>query len=125
MATKHPNYYEMSYEELGEHLDRHHQTILENRAWLREHRGKENLDEEIEREEAIAKARGHFNVISRLRTAHSIAREFENSKQIAVLRGRITQETYERMLQDIGVPFIKGKPIVSSGSVSRAEGIKA
>lgn len=121
--AKTPNYYEMSLEDLDKASDKHHQVILENRAWLRENRGKHNVEEELEREMAVAEAHAHFNVISRLRTAHKTKLEFDASQQMAALRGRISEETYQSMLQDIGVPFIEGDAKVSGGSVKKNESV--
>lgn len=118
------NYYGMSLEELDKACDKQHQVILENRAWLRENRGKHNAEEELQREMAVAEAQAHFNVISRLRTAHNIGREFEASQQVQALRGRISEETYRSMLQDIGVPYIEGDTQVSGGSVENPQSVE-
>lgn len=117
MARKLPRYTEMSIEELDQHCAKWNEVIVRARKAIREGRWKMPLDEQFRLEMEVGEANAHLNIIQPLRTAHFAREEFERSQQSAFIKGRISKETYEALLQDIGLPHIEPTTTVNGGAI--------
>lgn len=109
-----PNYEEMSLDELSEACDQWHQRLLEARAQIRAGRNTLPAAERFTLEMQVGEAQAHMNMIQPLRTAHFIREEYERSQEAERMRGRLSDEDYQAMLQKIGVPYIEGESRVYS-----------